>query len=217
MPLSLGIWRYSGVCPPWKPGRVPLPERDFWPRMPNPQLPPCSAQQLLLHLSGAHSLPAASQHQSWWLCCFARSPRVRVYDIPGFTGSFVALIVYTSLLQLNGLSVDASRTGSKERPHSAKPPTRPACMGCRTCPAPYPRPFLLFGRREPGCGARLCSRSRSSTSVSASATTARTVWGSALCRHVSVLGCSAMRAPLTKGEQDACARHARLRGRKYHP
>ena len=59
MPLSLGIWRYSGVCPPWKPGRVPLPERDFWPRMPNPQLPPCSAQTLLIMCLALHLLPAA--------------------------------------------------------------------------------------------------------------------------------------------------------------
>lgn len=44
MPRSLGIWRYSGVCPPWKPGRLPapVPERDFCPRMPKPQLPPCA-------------------------------------------------------------------------------------------------------------------------------------------------------------------------------
>lgn len=41
IPFSLGSRRYSEVWPPSKPGRVPLPERDFWPRMPKPQLPPC--------------------------------------------------------------------------------------------------------------------------------------------------------------------------------
>jgi hypothetical protein len=41
MPLSLGSLRYRGICPPSNPGLVPLPDRDFWPRMPKPQVPPC--------------------------------------------------------------------------------------------------------------------------------------------------------------------------------
>lgn len=42
IPRSLGICLYRGVWPPSKPGRdAPPPERDFCPRMPNPQLPPC--------------------------------------------------------------------------------------------------------------------------------------------------------------------------------
>lgn len=41
MPFSFGSLRYRGVCPPSKPGLIPLPDLDFWPRMPNPADPPC--------------------------------------------------------------------------------------------------------------------------------------------------------------------------------
>ena len=42
IPLNFGICRYRGVWPPSKPGRdAPPPARDFCPRMPKPQLPPC--------------------------------------------------------------------------------------------------------------------------------------------------------------------------------
>ena len=45
IPFSLGSFRYRGVCPPSKPGRVPLPDLAFCPRMPNPQVPPCPQNQ----------------------------------------------------------------------------------------------------------------------------------------------------------------------------
>ena len=64
IPLSLGIWRYSGVCPPWNPGRVPLPERDFWPRMPNPQLPPWAARgRTLTNCAAQLTSPQAASHK----------------------------------------------------------------------------------------------------------------------------------------------------------
>ena len=42
MPFSLGRRLYRGIWPPSKPGRVLGPPRDFWPRLPKPQGPPCS-------------------------------------------------------------------------------------------------------------------------------------------------------------------------------
>lgn len=43
LPTHFGRRRYSGVCPPSKPGRVPLPARAFWPRLPKPHVTPCPA------------------------------------------------------------------------------------------------------------------------------------------------------------------------------
>ena len=34
---------YKGICPPSKPGRVGLPERDFCPLIPKPHEAPCPA------------------------------------------------------------------------------------------------------------------------------------------------------------------------------
>ena len=42
-PVNLGKRLYNGVCPPSNPGRVGRPERDFCPRIPNPQVAPCPA------------------------------------------------------------------------------------------------------------------------------------------------------------------------------
>ena len=42
IPRSLGKRRYKGICPPSNPGLGVLPDLAFWPRIPAPQLPPCS-------------------------------------------------------------------------------------------------------------------------------------------------------------------------------
>ncbi|GER32782.1 (NiFe) hydrogenase maturation protein HypF [Striga asiatica] len=37
-------FRERGICPPSNPFRTPGPDRDFWPLIPKPQLPPCPAE-----------------------------------------------------------------------------------------------------------------------------------------------------------------------------
>jgi hypothetical protein len=67
IPLSLGNFRYSGVCPPSNPGRMPLPERLFCPRIPYPAVPPCPAPYPLPFLVFLRLAP------SWGLRLFSRS------------------------------------------------------------------------------------------------------------------------------------------------
>jgi hypothetical protein len=96
-PVNLGTRRYSGVWPPSNPGREGRPERDFCPRMPNPQEPPW---------------PAASPRPLRFLRCLDPGAGRRLSRVKMPSPSSLAWSGSARFFQSNSLADGVARAGA---------------------------------------------------------------------------------------------------------